>query len=78
VSTGLVHDVKGSGLGLALVKHIVEAHRGSVSVESEPGRGSTFTISLPVAEHLGDRTETQKPTTPLLGGDAPPDLAFKH
>jgi signal transduction histidine kinase len=78
VSTGLVHDVKGSGLGLALVKHIVEAHHGAVSVESEPGAGSTFTISLPVAENLGDRAETQKPSAPLLGGDAPPDLAFKH
>ncbi|MCA1633781.1 MAG: HAMP domain-containing histidine kinase [Acidobacteria bacterium] len=77
VSTGLVHDVKGSGLGLALVKHIVEAHRGAVTVESEPGRGSTFTILLPAAENLGDRTETQKPTPPLRG-DAPPDLAFKH
>ena len=76
VSTGLVHDVKGSGLGLSLVKHIAEAHRGTVSVESEPGRGSTFTISLPAAE-AGDRAETQKPT-PLVGGDAPPDLAFRH
>ncbi len=47
VSTGLVHDVKGSGLGLSLVKHIAEAHRGSVSVESAPGRGSTFTVRLP-------------------------------
>jgi len=49
VSTGLVHDVKGSGLGLPLVRHIVEAHGGSVTVESEPGQGSTFTLHLPLA-----------------------------
>ncbi|HEV2382841.1 MAG TPA: HAMP domain-containing sensor histidine kinase [Terriglobia bacterium] len=47
VSTGLVHETKGSGLGLALVKHIVEAHRGRVSVESAPRRGSRFTLWLP-------------------------------
>lgn len=44
------HGAKGTGIGLAMVKHIVEAHRGEVRVESEVGRGSTFTILLPVEE----------------------------
>jgi two-component system sensor histidine kinase SenX3 len=39
---------RGSGVGLALVKHIAEAHGGSVSVESRPGEGSRFTLRLPV------------------------------
>lgn len=40
-------QVPGTGLGLAMVKHIVEAHDGDVTVESAPGRGATFIISLP-------------------------------
>jgi signal transduction histidine kinase len=41
---------RGAGIGLALVKHIVEAHGGEVTVESEIGKGSTFAILLPVQE----------------------------
>ena len=37
----------GTGLGLSIVKHIALVHRGSVTVESEVGKGSTFTIVLP-------------------------------
>jgi len=44
----LVHETKGSGLGLALIKHIMEAHGGRVELESTPGKGSTFTLSLPL------------------------------
>jgi signal transduction histidine kinase len=39
---------RGLGLGLSLVKAIVEAHAGSVQVSSEPRRGSTFTVTLPI------------------------------
>jgi signal transduction histidine kinase len=51
---GLVHDVKGSGLGLSLVKHIIEAHHGTISVESHVGQGSRFRILLPLARRDAD------------------------
>jgi signal transduction histidine kinase len=45
----LVHNTKGSGLGLTLVRHITHAHGGEVEVQSIPGKGSKFTLSLPLA-----------------------------
>src|SRR5712664_2206711 len=44
----LVHNIKGSGLGLSLVRHIARAHGGDVLVESTPEHGSKFTIALPL------------------------------
>lgn len=41
-------NIRGSGIGLALVKHISEAHGGRVTVDSEPGRGTTFLVTVPV------------------------------
>ena len=48
VGDPLVHNTKGSGLGLSLVQHIAEAHGGDVAVDSTPGAGSKFTITLPL------------------------------
>jgi signal transduction histidine kinase len=53
----LVHNTKGSGLGLSLVRHITNAHGGDIIVESTPGRGSTFIMSLPLAS----ASATQQP-----------------
>ena len=58
---GKVNQSKGSGLGLALTKEIIQLHKGQISVKSQPGLGTTFTIYLPEgSEHL---TEAEKQLT---------------
>jgi len=44
----IASETRGSGLGLTLVKHITEAHNGKIQVESEIGKGSTFSVILPI------------------------------
>jgi signal transduction histidine kinase len=62
VGDPLVHNTKGSGLGLSLVQHIVKAHGGEVSVDSMPGEGSKFTISLPVANETNTQAASAQTT----------------
>lgn len=50
VDSALNRQYEGTGLGLALVKRIVELHRGSVGVQSELGKGSRFSVVLPCCE----------------------------
>jgi two-component system, OmpR family, phosphate regulon sensor histidine kinase PhoR len=61
----LARQQEGSGLGLAIVQHVMRAHRGRVLVDSEPGRGSAFTLLLPRRSKVrNDRTP------PEAGGTA--------
>jgi len=50
VQNGAAQDVEGNGLGLAIVKSVLEQHRGQIEVKSEPGKGSCFTVILPLMQ----------------------------
>jgi signal transduction histidine kinase len=60
-------QIHGNGLGLSLVKSIVEAHGGSVSVRSSPGRGSSFTVTLPASPPATELTSETKSALSLEG-----------
>jgi two-component system phosphate regulon sensor histidine kinase PhoR len=50
-SSGLVHNTKGTGLGLTLVKFIMDAHKGSIKLKSNVGKGSSFKLLFPINKH---------------------------
>jgi two-component system phosphate regulon sensor histidine kinase PhoR len=53
VPTGNLHEVKGFGFGLAYVKLMVTAMHGAVTLESEPGKGTTVILRFPLIENAG-------------------------
>jgi len=61
----------GSGIGLSLVKEIVEAHQGKIWVESEEGRGASFHFTVPIAERVEAEPAAVDPSAPARGGAAP-------
>jgi two-component system, OmpR family, phosphate regulon sensor histidine kinase PhoR len=58
-SDPLVRKVRGSGIGLAITKHVAEMHGGEVLLVSEPGKGSTFTLRIPIRNPENSSPETQ-------------------
>lgn len=59
----LSRSIEGSGLGLAIVQHVATGHRGKITLRSAPGRGSTFTLSIPIAtpQTESERAHSSRP-----------------
>ncbi len=72
IDSSLSRQYEGTGLGLALVKRMVDLHRGTVSVTSAPGQGSCFTVSLPWhPANAPAHPETPRPEAPFVSPTLP-------
>jgi two-component system phosphate regulon sensor histidine kinase PhoR len=61
VSTAKTRETRGTGLGLTLAKHIVEAHGGTIEVESEVDKGSRFIVTIPLCEVFSPQSTIHSP-----------------
>jgi signal transduction histidine kinase len=61
VDSSLTTEISGTGLGLVIVKAIVEQHGGTIRVESEPGKGTTFLVRVPIHKSPEDLPPGDEP-----------------
>jgi len=75
--------IEGTGIGLSIARQLVEMMGGSISVDSEPGRGTAFTIDLPLADEMGDDisgmgARPRRVVATSVAAEAVPDVLADH
>jgi two-component system phosphate regulon sensor histidine kinase PhoR len=73
VDSGRSRETGGTGLGLAIVKHVIQRHGGEILIDSEPGKGSVFSLTLPAARVRA--LPVPLPTPEAAGATEPASIA---